>query len=203
MNVRPTAVLIGLVLLASACTTEQSESEPPSTDAVSSETTAVAAAADVGNEATTEDTASSEDAAAPAEDTDPSAGGDGATATVSLENGETFTFDILCNLEPQIAAGLQILFTVVSYDDPVNLDVTQLGDDSVDVDEIIADMLAGAASISLYDSTTYDTLWEANTLYGNAVELEIDGNTVTGRGVFLEDGELGSPEVPGELIATC
>ncbi|MEA3501921.1 MAG: hypothetical protein U9R47_04040 [Actinomycetota bacterium] len=196
MRVRLPVILVVLVLLAAACSSEQSAAELAPSDAGSSDTTALNAAAPEGDEADQNDAAPSEDAA-------PSASGEGPTATVTLENGETFTFGILCGLEPQIAAGVPILFTVVSYDDPINLDVTQLGDASVDVDEVIADMLAGAASIGLYDSTTYDTVWEANTLYGGEVELELNGNTVTGHGIFIEGGELGNPGVAGELVANC
>jgi hypothetical protein len=121
--------------------------------------------------------------------------GGAATATVTLDNGEVFTFGILCALEPQEAAGSEILFTVVSYDDPVNLDVTQFG----------ADSFGGAASISLYDSSSYDVVWEANTIYGNQVDLTLDGNTVRGSGVFLSEGDFdnGIEGVPGVLVAEC
>ena len=44
-------------------------------------------------------------------------------------NGETIEFSsVLCTLEPQMAAGSEILFTAVSYGDP-GLDITQFGDD--------------------------------------------------------------------------
>ena len=105
------------------------------------------------------------------------AGGDvappagGATAVVTLENGETFEFSVLCSLEPQEAAGQTILFTAVSYDDPYNLDVTQFG----------ADSLNGSASISIFDSETYDAVWDASSFFGAAVELELNGSTRPGR----------------------
>ncbi|MDH3754984.1 MAG: hypothetical protein OEU32_14025, partial [Acidimicrobiia bacterium] len=119
-------------------------------------------------------------------------GGDG-TATLTLDNGEVFEFGILCALEPQEAAGSEILFTVVSYDDPYNLDVTQFG----------ADSFNGAANISLYDSTTFDTIWEASGFLGAEVELNLDGSTVTGSGTFHPDGDPSIEGVSGELTASC
>jgi len=115
------------------------------------------------------------------------------SATLTLSNGEVFEFGILCSLEPQEAAGSEILFAVVSYDDPYNLDVTQFAAGSFD----------GAANISVYDSTSYDTVWEASTLYGTDVELSMAGSTVAGSGEFLAGGELGGETVTGELVANC
>ena len=119
-------------------------------------------------------------------------GGDG-SATVDLDNGEQFEFSVLCALEPQEVAGSEILFTLVSYDEPVSLDVTQFSDDSFD----------GAANISLYDTATYDTVWEASSIYGTAIELTLDGRTVRGVGVFYPAGDIDAEGVEGELVATC
>ncbi|MFV9672642.1 MAG: hypothetical protein ACNYZH_05400, partial [Acidimicrobiia bacterium] len=117
----------------------------------------------------------------------------GASATLTLENGETYTFNILCALETQESAGQEILFTVVSYDDPISLDVSQFG----------ADSLGGTAVISLYESSTFDNVWDANTLHGGELELEMDGNTVTGHGVFLAGEDRTGPGVTGEFEAHC
>ena len=81
----------------------------------------------------------------------------------------------------------------MSYDKPLGLDVTQFG----------ADSFNGAASISLYDADTYDTVWGANTLFGGEVTLELNGSTVTGRGVFLAGEDGARPGVAGELEANC
>lgn len=115
------------------------------------------------------------------------------TATVTLDNGQSWTFSVLCNLQPQESAGSTIEFTLVSYDDPVNLDVTQFG----------ADSFNGAANIGLYDSSTYDTLWEANSMFGNEVELSLVGSTVTGTGTFVEGEDFNAGGVGGELVANC
>jgi len=160
--------------------------------------------------ATQESTPAVEDAAAPAEDVpasvaveqpvesegsgdEPAPAPGGGTATVTLDNGESYAFAILCNLQPQESAGSTIVFTVVSYDDPVNLDVTQFGEDSFN----------GAANISLYDSSTYDTLWAASSLFGSGVELTLNGSTLTGTGTFLEGNDGTGAQVNGELVANC
>ena len=49
----------------------------------------------------------------------------------------------------------------------------------------------------------YDTLWEANSMFGTPVELALDGTTITGTGSFLEAGDPGNPPVDGEIVATC
>ena len=115
------------------------------------------------------------------------------SASLTLSNGEVFEFGIRCVLEPQVSAGSEILFTVVSYDDPYNLDVTQFGDSAFN----------GAANISVYDSDPYDTLWEASSMLGTSIELSIDGSTVTGVGDFLAGGEPGGETVTGDLVANC
>ena len=122
------------------------------------------------------------------------AGGGSGTATVSLANGESFEFSILCALEPQTSAGSEILFTVVSYDDPVSLDVTQFGEDD----------FGGSATITLYDSSTYETIWEAGSMFGTGdLQLELQGSTVTGSGTFYPEGDVTADGVQGELVANC
>ena len=81
----------------------------------------------------------------------------------------------------------------MSYDNPVSLDVTQFG----------AESFGGAATISLYDSETYDNAWSADTLIGGELALEMIGNTVTGSGVFLAGEERTGPGVPGSFEANC
>ena len=99
---------------------------------------------------------------------------------------------VLCVLEPQTAAGSEILFTATSYEDP-GLDITQFGDEGT---------ITGTASITVYNGD-YDTLWEANSMFGTPVELVLDGNTITGSGSFLEAGDPINPPVDGEIVATC
>jgi hypothetical protein len=186
------ALLAALMLVASACSSDSSE--PASSNSPAAETTAADAgtpestAADVpGTESTDAD-----DGETPT--TAPAVQASGSqTATVTLDSGDVFEFSALCWLETQESAGSEILFTVVSYDDPVNLDVTQFG----------ADSFGGAANISLYDSTSYDTLWEASSLYGTQIELNLDGSTVTGSGDFHPAGDIAATPVAGQLIANC
>lgn len=183
------ALLFTMLIAASACSGDGSE--PVSSEEATPDTTAAANAATTSTDAAVTSTiADAGDAQAEA----PAAQASGAqTATVSLDNGDVFEFGALCWLETQESAGSEILFTVVSYDDPVNLDVTQFG----------ADSFGGAANISLYDSASYDTLWEASSLYGTEIELVLDGSTVTGSGDFYPQGDIAATPVPGQLVADC
>ncbi len=190
MKVRVTVGVLVLVLTAAACSSGAEETQSTPTDDGST-----AAVAQAAPDTTAEESAPLE--TAPAQDSEDNAfaaaAAGGASATLTLENGESFTFNILCSLESQEAAGQEILFTVVSYDNPVSLDVTQFGADSLD----------GTAVASLYDSTTFDNVWEANTLHGGELRLELSGDTVTGSGIFLAGEEQTGPGVAGELEANC
>ena len=139
-----------------------------------------------------------EPAPEPAEEPAPSGGGSG-TATLTLDNGETFEFGILCTLESQEAAGSEILFTAVSYDDP-GLDITQFGAEG-------SGTVTDVATVSVYDGS-YNTLWEASNLYepfGGGVELSLDGSTINGSGTFFAGGDpVASPDgVAGTVEARC
>jgi hypothetical protein len=197
MRVRIIAVLIGLVLIASACSS--SDSGEASADTESPTTVAA------GTEATTAPAAGATTTAAAQESGN--ANGGGGTATVTLENGESYSFEILCGLEPQEVAGQEILFNFVSYDDPYGLDVTQFGKGSEDTFGQLDDL----GGISIYDSTTFDEIWTANTVAAQLSEtdflLELDGNTITGSGTFftaeaVENLDMTSG-VLGELVANC
>jgi len=188
---------MGLMLIASACSS--SDSEEASSDTGSATTAA----------STTEDTAASAvttTAATDGGETAPPAGGDG-TATVTLDNGESFTFSILCGLEPQEVGAAEILFTAVSYDEPNGFDVTQFGE----VGDDATGLLSGLGTISIYDSTTYDDLWGAGSVTAQLSEtefvLELNGTTITGSGTFFTGDDQENLDltngVHGELVANC
>ena len=197
MRIRATAVLIGLVLVASACSSS-SDSGEAAADTGSSTTTAA------GTQDTTAPVVSTTVAESDEGESTPGASG---TATVTLDNGEEFTFSILCNLESQEAAGQEILFTAVSYDEPYGFDVTQFGKGSDDT----AGLLDGLGTISVYDSQTYDDIWGAGSVMAQLSQsefiLELNGSTITGSGLFFtgEDAENLNLDagVPGELVANC
>ena len=63
-------------------------------------------------------------------------------------------------------------------------------------------MLTGVASISVYNGD-YDTLWDASSVYGSAVELTLDGSTIRGTGSFLPGPDLMGEPVEGEVVANC
>ena len=138
-----------------------------------------------------------EPAAEPAEEpaAEPSGGTGQGAATLTLENGESYEFSILCALEPQMAAGSEILFTVVSYDD-IGLDITQFGNEGT-VTEL--------ASISVYDAS-FESIWEAASLFeafGGTIELSLDGSTVNGSGSFYPGGDPTATPVDGQVVANC
>jgi hypothetical protein len=190
-------VVMCVLLLAAACGGSDDEPEVVATDdAASSQAEGQGDASDDQEasdeaEAAPEEDAASSEAAAPA--AAPAAPSGGARATLTLANGEVFEFGLLCTLEPQVAAGSEILFTAVSYDDPYNLDITQFGENDFD----------GLATVSVYDSSTYDTVWEASSGFGGDLTLGLDGSTITGSGSFLAGGELGGESVQGEIVAAC
>jgi hypothetical protein len=181
-----------LVTAAAACGSDDASSDDAGNDAVVVDDTAAPAATDdaTTDDATTDDDTTDDDATTDETAPPPSGGGGG---TLTLANGETFEFaTVLCSLEPQTAAGSEILFTATSYDDP-GLDITQFGNDGT---------ITGVASISVYNGD-FETLWEANTMFGSAVELTLDGSTIRGTGSFLPGPELMGDAVDGEVVANC
>ncbi len=127
----------------------------------------------------------------------PAAPSGGGSATLSLDNGESFEFSVICTLEPQIAAGSEILFTATSLssDDPA-IDITQFGDEGPVVD---------IASISVYDAS-FESLWEAESTFdafGGPTELSLDGSTITGSGTFFPGGDIALVPVVGTVVANC
>ncbi|MGA9275871.1 hypothetical protein [Ilumatobacter sp.] len=140
--------------------------------------------------------------------TDAAAGGEAAdevppdagsgTATLTLANGESYDFSVLCALEPQIAAGSEILFTATSYDDPL-LDITQFGDEGP---------VTGIGSVTVADASNFESLWGASTMYepfGGTLELTLDGSTIRGTGSFYagDDPIDGGDPVDGDVVANC
>ena len=188
------ALVVGVV----ACGSDDATTDPPAAvesapvqSTVTDDDDQASADAGASDEGTSDDAAADDAAADDAAQESPT--GSGGTATLTLANGETLEFaSVLCALEPQTAAGSEILFTATSYEDP-GLDITQFGDDGT---------ITGVASISVYNGA-YDTLWEANSMFGTPVELALDGTTITGTGSFLEAGDPSNPPVEGEIIANC
>lgn len=187
MRHRLVTTLIAASLVVTACGGDD--------DAESSD--APEADADTSNEAAAAPEPADEPAEDPAEEpaAAPESSGDG-SATLTLDNGETYEFTILCSLEPQMAAGSEILFTAVSYDDP-SLDITQFGDDGT-----VQDL----ATVSVYDAESYDTLWEASSIFeavGGSIELALDGSTIRGSGSFYPGADIGAEPVDGTVEARC
>jgi hypothetical protein len=192
---RLTSVLIALVLVVSACASESGEAAADSGSA----TTSSAAAESAGTDAAAPATTTSAAASAPTPE-----GGNG-TAAVALDNGETYTFSVICSLEPQIAAGSEILFTAVSNEEPYGFDVTQFGQMGAETGGV----LDGIGGITIWDSATYDEIWTAGSvmaqLSGSEFVLELNGTTITGSGMFVEGGDIEKLEsaVRGDLVVEC
>jgi hypothetical protein len=179
------SILAPLVLAAAAC---GSDDETPEAETAGTLETAASS-----EETDPPDTEEAEGDAAASEGDAPAPGGSGGGATLTLANGETFEFpSVLCSLEPQMAAGSEILFSATSYDDP-GLDITQFGDEGT---------ITGIATISVYDGN-FETLWEANSMLGSTVELTLDGSTIRGTGSFVEGEDFGGETVEGEVVANC
>lgn len=187
----PAIVIVSFLL--AACGSDSDTTESVSTD--SSADGAVTTDAKESDDAVTTNADESDDADG-SDNGEPPAppSGDG-TAVLTLANGETFEFSVLCSLESQIAAGSEILFTATSYDNP-GLDITQFGDEGT-VTEI--------ASVDVYDGE-FETLWGAATLYeafGGSLELTLEGTTIRGVGTFYSGGDPAGEAVEGEVIANC
>jgi hypothetical protein len=180
--------LVAVIGLLSACggSDDAAPVDEPASEATTLETTAEGS--EIGDAAESAETES--EAAPPAQ---PS-GGD-VNATLSLDNGETFEFFVLCSLEPQIAAGSEILFTATSFDDP-SLDITQFGNEGPVTD---------IASVEVYDAS-YETLWGARSDFeplGGGMELSLDGSTITGTGMFFPADDIAGTAVAGTIVANC
>ncbi len=181
MRTRLILLAATFTLVAAACSGGASSTPSPG-DTAPPVTTQEAAG---GESATATTAGSSSDTQAPS--ASPS-------ATVTLETGEVFEFSIWCVLEPEKVGDTDFLFYLGSSDDPLSLDVSQFAPDTLD----------GEASIDIFDSTTFDTVWSAPAIFGaGEVELTLDGNTVTGSGLFFEGVDSSGPGVRGELVANC
>ncbi len=188
ITLRMLAVLLIVVLAATACGGDDASvtaADAPSNDDNSSSEPADEPAP--AEEPAPADEAPAEEAEAEA----PAANINGPSATLTLANGDTFEFSLLCAL----AAQENFDFNVASYDDPYHLDISQFSEDSVS---------PGTALVSVYDSTTFDTLWEANTMYpGGEMVLTLNGSTITGTGTFFPEGDPFGEAVEGDIIAQC
>ncbi len=212
MRVRVFVVFLGLVLLVSACSSADPAEDASGANASETAATTADITVPTGSPSTTASTAtvpSTGDSVPPSASTtaggtaSPQAGGS-RTATVTLDNGEEFTFAVQCGLEPQESAGLDILFTAVSNDEPYGFDVTQFGSAEDD-----ASALALQGAITIWDAASYDDVWAANTLIaelsGTDYAVQLDGTTIKGSALFVPEGDIERIDegVPGELIVDC
>ena len=203
MRISRSSALLATAMLVTSCGSDSGGDESPSTTATSqtsvdrADTTAPDSDfTEVEGPIESADAEPSDDTAASGPGV-PETAGDG-TATLSLANGETYDFAVLCALEPQIAAGSEILFTATSYDDP-SLDITQFGDEGP---------VTSVGSVTVVDAESFEALWGASTSYepfGGSLELTLDGSTIRGSGDFYpgDDPVEGGEPVEGDVVAEC
>lgn len=104
--------------------------------------------------------------------------GKGSVATITFDNGEVLSASVICVLEPQVAAGQEILFTATSTSSPY-FDVTMFGPNSV---------LAGG-KVSWDDTKDfkqYKAQWSSvPAVVGGRFVVSLEGKTITGSGTLV------------------
>ncbi len=99
-------------------------------------------------------------------------------ATITFENGEVLSARVACVLEPQVAAGQEILYTATSTSNPY-FDITVYGPNS---------MFEGAKMSwnDTDDFQVYRLSWDTNLpMAGGDFKADLDGKTITGSGTFI------------------
>jgi len=123
----------------------------------------------------------------------------GGTATITFADGQTLTTDVICTLEPQIAAGQEIEYTATSQSSPY-FDVTVFGE---------ASDFAGTSTVSWDDTEDFVTVqesWSAGEVPNDDLEVMLSGETISGNGTFVrgedETGTAGETR-QGEFVVEC
>jgi len=190
---RAAAALLALVLLGATACGGSAEVAVPADEA--SNTASTQADTDT---ASTQDAEPEAEAAAPEAASEPAEPESASSPRIGqgtfelvLENGETYTAPVGCVLDPQIAAGSEILFTAAGQQGDLFYDVTQWGETS----------FGGTQSVEIVDTTSFDNLWRSTGSTG--LVLELNGNVITGSGGFYPGEALNGPQTQGELTVTC
>lgn len=102
----------------------------------------------------------------------------GSVATITFDNGEQLHASVICVLEPQVAAGQEILYAATSTSNPY-FDVTMFGPSS---------MFAGG-KVSWDDTKDfkqYKTQWSSEpAMVGGSFAVSLEGKTITGSGTLV------------------
>ncbi|MBE9540518.1 MAG: hypothetical protein IMF06_15655 [Proteobacteria bacterium] len=109
-----------------------------------------------------------------------SSGAQSSVATLSFENGETLSTSVICVLEPQTAAGQEILYTATSVRSPY-----------FDVTVFAAGGIVSGAKVSWADTKDFKVYQERwSSVPGTAVskasfDVALNGRTITGSGMLI------------------
>ncbi len=193
-------ILFVMVLVVAACGSDDSESGDTTANAGTAAGTQSTAATTGEPTQPTDGPVSTQPPAASteqAESSDPGSAGEAGTATLTLDNGESFEFNVECVTSPMDAglAGRDLLLSVNSYDGQYLIAAELLGPDQYGS--------APLSIIQIWDVPGNEVAWGAYSASGGQVDLRLDGTTVTGTAVFGEGGDTVNPSVPGELVAYC
>ena len=130
-----------------------------------------------------------------------SSGTQSSVATLTFENGETLSTSVICVLEPQTAAGQEILFTATSVRSPY-----------FDVTLFAAGAILNGAKVSWTDTKdfkTYQADWKSvpgTPVSKASFDVALNGSTITGSGVLIRGDDASNN--PGEkrqasLVVDC
>lgn len=173
MRSRPIAALAVLTLLVAACGDDDDAGRAGDASVVDAPESADESADGDGDDGAAES---------------PAPGGSG-TATVVLDNGETYTSSVTCILESTESGvdGVMQTFLVV----PTRGDVA-----------ISAEGLGDFEKVSIIDDESKETIYEANTDFGG-LDLSNDGSSLTGTGGFSVADDPTADPIPGEIDIQC
>ncbi len=123
----------------------------------------------------------------------------GSIATITFKNGEALSTSVFCNLEPQMVADQEILYTATSTRNPY-FDVTVFGPNSM--------FEGGKVSwVETPDFEQYQVNWESRpALSGDSFTVSLEGKTIRGSGTLIRGKDEAGKE--GEkreftLVVNC
>ena len=126
------------------------------------------------------------------------ASGKASVATITFDNGEILSTNVLCHLKSQVAAGQEILYTATSLSNPY-FDLTVFGENS--------DFTGATVTWNeTEDFEVYQVNWSSGRPGQASFAPTLDGSTITGSGTFIrgsdETGQEGETR-QGNVVVNC